>query len=182
MRLSSIFTTLISSVSALSLPRDGSQVQTGVEVVTALFDGQLKDYLGKWYQVAGTPFSRTEGARCVPAEYKLNPNGTVAVINTGLVGSQQIGNNGTRTPVDKKYGGEGRFRVQFPGFPAPACLGPSYIFDAEHSIVQTSNWGVLFVLARERSPPTDKVDAWIERAVCLGTKKENIVKFDQTNC
>ena len=39
-------------------------------VPDAKFD--LETYLGTWYQVAGTPFGPTAGARCVTANYALN--------------------------------------------------------------------------------------------------------------
>jgi apolipoprotein D and lipocalin family protein len=32
----------------------------------------LEAYLGTWYQVAGTPFGPTAGARCITANYALN--------------------------------------------------------------------------------------------------------------
>lgn len=39
-------------------------------VPDAKFD--LEAYLGTWYQVAGTPFGPTAGARCISANYSLN--------------------------------------------------------------------------------------------------------------
>lgn len=35
-------------------------------------DFELEDYLGRWYQVAGTVAPFTEGCTCIFAEYSLN--------------------------------------------------------------------------------------------------------------
>ncbi|KAL5398535.1 hypothetical protein PMIN06_002446 [Paraphaeosphaeria minitans] len=191
------FTTLLTSAataSALSFPRSSSS-QTPL-VQDALYDGacfyprptpnfDLTAYLGTWYQVAGTPFGPTAGARCVTASYASNPNGTVRVVNTAAVGPQEIRIEGTATPADAAYARGGAFTVAFPGTPEGACRGPNYIvqeFCTDHALVQTQNWTTLYVLSREREPEPALVDAWIDRAVALGSDRARIGKFNQTGC
>ena len=60
------------------------QAQNSLAVAPALYDEQcfypqpdvadfqLEEYLGRWYQVAGTAFGPTAGCKCVFAEYSLN--------------------------------------------------------------------------------------------------------------
>lgn len=196
MRISSSFLVLATTVTALSIPRQEPTNSTTGPVLPALFDGkcyyptadshfELSSYLGKWYQVAGTPFGETAGARCVAAEYQPNDDGTVKVLNTARFGPQPISIVGTAAPADPKYGANGVFRVSFPGIPAPECKGPNYIvqeYKTEYAIVQTQNWNTLYILSRERNPEKTKIDTWIERAVNLGSNATAISYFDQTDC
>ncbi|KAK5061526.1 hypothetical protein LTR84_008070 [Exophiala bonariae] len=128
-----------------------------LRTVDAVWDGQcfypepdddfdLEDYLGRWYQVAGTVAPFTAGCTCIFAEYSLNVsaclsgseernreltisqnNGTVNVFNGCQLGDQSIEISGTASEADEVYGDEGVFRVQFPGQPPPDCPGPNYI-------------------------------------------------------
>lgn len=87
MRVTSTILALTSAASGMVYPRaDSSNNDTapsGPNVVAAQYDGKcfypvpdpkfnLDSYLGTWYQVAGTPFGPTAGARCVTANYQLN--------------------------------------------------------------------------------------------------------------
>lgn len=86
MRVQTILVALASVASGLSLPRQespSSETPSKPNVAAAQYDGScfypvpdpkfdLEAYLGTWYQVAGTPFGPTAGARCVTANYQLN--------------------------------------------------------------------------------------------------------------
>lgn len=197
MHTSSLLLTCGLAVSAASIPRANLETRaTGQTVVPAFYDGEcfyptpdssfkLSEYLGTWYQVAGTPFGETQGARCVTARYEANDNGTVRVINTARAGERQVGANGTATPVSAAYGFGGAFRVQFPQGSGNECPGPNYIvqeYGGNYAIVQTAEWGVLYILSRERQPGQEVIDGWIERAVCLGSNATAISYYDQSNC
>jgi apolipoprotein D and lipocalin family protein len=84
----------------------------------------------------------------------------VKVQNGGRVGeNQSISATGTATPVSRAYGRGGAFIVEFPGSGTPNR--PNYIvqeFGGEYSVVQTADWGVLYVLSREQKPSEKKVD------------------------
>ncbi|KAK3214674.1 hypothetical protein GRF29_19g928750 [Pseudopithomyces chartarum] len=192
-----IFFPLFASASALYLPRTEPASSQTPLVQDALYDGKcfypkpfphfnLTAYLGTWYQVAGTPFGPTAGARCVTAQYSLNQNGSVKVVNTATVGPQPISIEGTATPVAKTYGDAGVFKVEFPQTSSPdECPGPNYIvqeYCGDHAIVQTQNWTTLYILSREREPAAIHIDAWIDRAVALGSERSLISRFNQTGC
>lgn len=49
--------------------------------VSVVNNFKLRNYLGLWYEVKKYPFVFTIGAKCVTAEYGLNPNGTASVFN-----------------------------------------------------------------------------------------------------
>lgn len=42
----------------------------------------LERYLGKWYEIATIPMRFQKGCVCVTAEYSLNPDGTIKVVNS----------------------------------------------------------------------------------------------------
>lgn len=198
MRVPSTLLALSSVASGLILPRQAPASNSSTpNVAAAQYDGKcfypvpdskfdLQAYLGTWYQVAGTPFGPTAGARCISATYSLNENGTVRVVNTATLGPQPIDIVGTATPVDSAYGTGGAFAVNFPGTPSTSeCPGPNYIvqdYAVEWAIVQTQNWSTLYILSRERQPAPAIIDAWIDRAVMFGSEASAIQKFNQTGC
>lgn len=85
MRVSTLFaagTFFTSTLASPIIPRQNSG-SAALNVSDARYDGQcfypeadddfeLKDYLGRWYQVAGTVAPFTAGCKCVYAEYSLN--------------------------------------------------------------------------------------------------------------
>ncbi|KAF3007606.1 hypothetical protein E8E13_007889 [Curvularia kusanoi] len=197
MRVKATITALTSVASGFLTPRQSNDTTTTTpNVAAAQYDGScfypvpdpkfnLEAYLGTWYQVAGTPFGPTAGARCVAANYSLNNNGTVRVVNTATVGPRSVSIVGTATPVDSAYGAGGAFVVSFPGTPGAECPGPNYIvqdYAIDWAIVQTQKWNTLYILSRERQPAPASIDAWIERAVAFGSDASAISKFDQTDC
>ena len=44
----------------------------------------LERYMGTWYEIARLPNSFEEGLNCVTANYSLNSNGSVKVVNRGV--------------------------------------------------------------------------------------------------
>lgn len=102
MRIASTILALTSAASGMLFPRaDASTNDTtpsSPNVVAAHYDGScfypvpdptfnLNKYLGTWYQVAGTPFGPTAGARCVTANYKLNVRFTYISTTCSLAGT-----------------------------------------------------------------------------------------------
>lgn len=47
-------------------------------------DFELEDYLGRWYQVAGTVAPFTAGCKCIYAEYSLNVS-FLPIDNTSII-------------------------------------------------------------------------------------------------
>ncbi|KAI5362132.1 Putative lipocalin/cytosolic fatty-acid binding domain, calycin, lipocalin, ApoD type [Septoria linicola] len=183
-------------------------------VIGATYDGScfypkptddfvLDDYLGRWYQVAGTLAPFTAGCKCIFADYALSDNGTVNVQNGCELDGRQIPIEGTATPVSPYagYGHVGVLRVQFPGQPPPDCPGPNYIVqdigisadedchgkvaaddDNAFALVQANNFTTLFVLSRNQNPSNASIEAWLERARKQGSDLSNVAVTDQTGC
>ena len=168
-----------------------------LNVTDAIWDGQcfypksdddfeLDEYLGRWYQVAGTPAPFTQGCTCIYAEYSLNDNGTVKVANCCQLGDQEITIQGNASPADEAYGEQGVFRVQFPPMPPPTdCAGPNYIVqkvEEDWAIVQASNFTTLFLLSREQNPSQGDIQDWLDKAGELGTNLTTVEIVNQENC
>ncbi|KAK4208658.1 apolipo protein D [Rhypophila decipiens] len=165
-------------------------------VVPATYDGKcfypkpdigfdLKSYVGRWYQVAGTPQPFNAACKCTYAQYSINDNGSVRVNNTCQAGNRAISILGTATPAPPQYGATGVFTVLFPGERPADCPGPNYIvqdYTGDFSLVQNNNLTTLFLLSREQHPKPEVLDAWIKRAGLLGSDISQVVKTDQTDC
>lgn len=108
------------------------------------FPNDLSEYLGRWYQVAGTPAIFTAGCQCTTADYGLNDDGTVSVHNAckifGVIPNEI---DGTASIVDAKYGTKGVFQVSFPVVPGGGvtCPGPNYIVQSKWFIVIAESAG-----------------------------------------
>ncbi|OAQ97357.1 hypothetical protein LLEC1_01282 [Akanthomyces lecanii] len=172
--------------------------QSHDSVAPALWDGKcfypqadasfkLDTYPGRWYQLAGTLARFTAGCKCISARYDINDDGSLYVNNTCQRGDKQTFIEGEAVAADAAYGKVGALRVRFPGQPPLSCDGPNYIVQ-EHTgdiaIVQSANFSNLFILSREQHLEEKSLNsqAWIDRAVKLGTPRDKIVKTDQTDC
>ncbi|KPI41874.1 putative oxido [Cyphellophora attinorum] len=93
------FLALIATASAVPSPRQTTS--QSLNVTESTWDGEcfypkpvddfsLDFYLGRWYQVAGSSFGETAGCTCIYAEYSLNENGTVNVLNGCQAGEQDV--------------------------------------------------------------------------------------------
>jgi len=74
----------------------------------------LQRYAGKWYEIASLPVSQQKGCFCTTAEYSLDEDGVVRVINT----CRKNGPNGEIDRVEGKAflvpnSNNAKFRVQF---------------------------------------------------------------------
>lgn len=189
------------AAAASILPRQESQQQPlspdSLNVTDALWDGQcfypkptsifdLENYAGRWYQVAGSTFNETEGCTCIYAEYTLNDDGTVGVLNGCQLGDREFKIEGTARPADEAYGDAGVFRVEFPPQPPDAdCAGPNYVvqvYTPEWAIVQTSNFSTLFLLSREQHPGDEAINEWLDIAGRLGTNLTEVSRISQDGC
>jgi len=66
----------------------GGSDHAPLEVVPSV---DLTRYAGRWYEIASIPVSQQDGCRCTVAEYTLQDDGTVRVVNTCLKGGGGAG-------------------------------------------------------------------------------------------
>lgn len=86
----------------------------------------MTTYLGTWYQVAGYEAIFDATCTCITANYTLNDNGTVHVVNSCQELGLPINIEGTASAADPAYGDVGVFEVTLEGF-GDVCPGPNYI-------------------------------------------------------
>lgn len=122
----------------------------GVETVSYV---DIQRYQGLWYQISANPTFFNEGLVGVTAEYSLNEDGSVRVINKGYVETldgelDEI--EGRAVVVDKNT--NAALKVTFPG--QPELPFPNYLIvvldetDYQYAAVTDPLGSTLFILSR----------------------------------
>jgi len=126
------------------------------EGAKAIENFDKKEYLGKWYEIARLDVSFEKNLNNTSAEYSLNEDGTIRVVNRGYNTKKK---KWTKAVGKAKFVGEeniGRLKVSFfgpfyGGYNVVA-LDPEY----KYALVAGSSLKYLWLLSRETSVP-DKV-------------------------
>jgi apolipoprotein D and lipocalin family protein len=104
--------------------------------VTPVENFQLERYLGKWYEIARLDHSFERGLSHVTAEYSMNPDGSVRVINRGY---------SVKDNKWKQAEGKARFvKKSDQGFLKVSFFGPFY---GSYVILELEPRPFLFVVA-----------------------------------
>ncbi|WKD49481.1 lipocalin family protein [Microbulbifer spongiae] len=149
-----------------------TRVPEGVEPVE---DFQLQRYLGHWYEIARLDHAFERGLTLVTADYSLNPDGSVAVVNTGYSKGR-----------DAWQLAEGRAEFVGPrdvGHLKVSFLGPfysSYIVialagDYDYAMVSGYNKSYLWILSRTPTMPQDVLEQFLQKARAMGYPVEQLI-------
>ena len=144
--------------------------------VTPVDHFQLERYLGTWYEIARLDHSFERGLSQVSAEYSLNADGSVKVINRGY----SAGNNKWKQAEGKAY------FVKRPdqGFLKVSFFGPfygSYIIleldhkNYAHALVCGPNRSYLWILARSPKISDEVKNSLVAKAAALGFQTGNLI-------
>ncbi|HEX9206925.1 MAG TPA: lipocalin family protein [Steroidobacteraceae bacterium] len=163
--LRSIRAVLTAALLAAALAGCAVKVPEGIQPVTG-FDVQR--YMGRWYEIARLDHSFERGMERVTAEYALQPDGTVQVVNRGFA-------------TAKGEWQEARGRARFLGSPQVGALkvsffGPFYggynIVDLDaqyqHALIAGPSRSYLWILSRTPDPPRAEVERLVAKAAALG--------------
>lgn len=115
--------------------------------IPAVSDFQIERYMGKWYETARLPNWFERGMDKVTAEYSLNEDGTVKVVNSGFRDGEVSSVSGIARFAGEKDTGELEVSF-FRPFYSPyriIYLTPDY----SYSVVTGSDPDYLWILARE---------------------------------
>lgn len=82
--------------------------------VNVIQNFDVQRYTGLWYEVRKYPFIFTIGGRCITAQYTLNSDSTVNVINKQIRGGEEDSITGVAKIVQPNVGS---LTVTFPGSP-----------------------------------------------------------------
>lgn len=140
---------------------------------------ELSRYLGTWYEIARLDHSFEEGLNYVTAEYRLQEDGTVQVINRGK--DRETGEWKTAEGVAKFVSepNVGHLKVSF--------FGPfyaSYVIlaldeDYQYSLVTGPDRDYLWILSRTPALPIETLNALVIKARTLGYAAEKLIYVQQ---
>ena len=137
---------------------------------------QLERYLGKWYEIARLDHSFERGLSQVSAEYSLNADGSVKVINRGFSDKDKKWKEAVGKAYFVKRPDQGFLKVSF--------FGPfygSYVIleldknDYAHALVCGPDRSYLWILARSPKISNEVKNALVAKASDLGFKTENLI-------
>jgi len=146
------------------------------EGVTPVKNFQLERYLGKWYEIARLDHSFERGLSQISAEYSLNPDGSVKVINRGYSDQDKKWKEAMGKALFVKSPDQGFLKVSFFG----PFYGSYIILELDHqnyfyALVCGPDRSYLWILAR--SPKIDDAtkNALITKAASLGFKTDELI-------
>lgn len=155
--LSGLFALIMLNI-CLSIPKGATPVKP--------FD--RGKYLGKWYEIARMDFRFERNLNNTTAEYSLNADGTIKVVNRGY---NYVEKKWTEVTGKAKFAGDtntGMLRVSFFG---PFYSGYNVIaLDKEYkySLVAGENLKYLWILSREKTIPDDVRKNYLGIAAKIG--------------
>jgi apolipoprotein D and lipocalin family protein len=148
-------------------------VPDGVEPVKG-FD--LERYLGRWYEIARLDHSFERGLSKVTADYSMQEDGRVKVINRGF----DALNNKWKEAIGKGYfvgkPDVGQLKVSFFGpfygaYNVIALDKDSY----QYSLVAGPDFSYLWILARSPQPDQSVIDNLIKKAKKMGFSVNDLI-------
>ncbi len=114
---------------------------------------ELSKYLGKWYEIGSIPVRQQKGCACTTAEYSLDEDGDIAVVNSCRKGEETSRAEGTAFIVPGSN--NAKLRVQF-FWP---FRGDYWILDLaddySYAVVGTPSREYCWILSRNPSMPED---------------------------
>ncbi|QSX42364.1 lipocalin family protein [Shewanella cyperi] len=149
--------------------------------VTPVTGFNLNHYLGKWYEIARLDHSFERGLSRVTAEYSINSDGGVRVLNRGFsdVKKQWQEAEGKAYFVNSKD--EGYLKVSFFG----PFYGSYVIFGLDHdnydyAFVSGPNTDYLWLLARTPTVDADVIKRFTEMSAQRGFDTSRLIFVEHT--
>lgn len=143
---------------------------------------KVEKYMGKWYEIARLDHRFEKNMESVSAEYALNEDGTVSVLNTGFLSTEKVW---------KSIKGKAKFAgIQDEGFLKVSFFGPFYgsyiIFDLDQTAYQYAfiagpNTDYLWLLSRTPTVNKDVIQRFENLATEKGFNTQNIIYVKQQN-
>ena len=137
---------------------------------------QLERYLGKWYEIARLDHSFERELSHVSAEYSMNKDGSVRVINRGYLASENKWKQTEGKAYFVKNPDKGFLKVSFFG----PFYGSYVILELDHknysyALVCGPDRSYLWLLARTPKISDELKNTLIAKASSLGFKTESLI-------
>ena len=144
--------------------------------VTPVSDFDINRYMGKWYEVARLDHSFERGLNNVTAQYSLNKDGTVAVINRGYSDEKQTWKEADGKAKFVKSNDLGYLKVSFFG----PFYGAYIVFDLDkenyqHAYVSGPDKSYLWLLSRTPEISESLKNDFIIKSKNLGFKTDELI-------
>jgi apolipoprotein D and lipocalin family protein len=136
---------------------------------------QVRQYLGKWYEIARMDFRFEKNLNNVTANYSQQQDGVIQVKNRGYNTVQEKWKESVGKAKPVKDPQEGRLKVSFFG---PFYAGYNVIaIDPEYryALIAGNNLDYLWILSRTTTLPASVKDNYLELARKLGYRIEDLV-------
>lgn len=157
-----------------------SSIPKGVNAVTPFYKDK---YLGKWYEIARFDFRFEKDLNNTTAEYSVNRNGSIRVVNSGY---DTIRKQMVQAVGKAKFKGDENTAMLKVSFFGPFYAGYNVIAidqDYKYALVCGQSLDYLWILARETSIPDEIRKKYLEIAQNAGfdIKKLLWIAHDRTN-
>ena len=143
--------------------------------VKTIQDFDKDKYLGSWYEIARLDFVFEKNLNNTTAEYSLNEDGSIKVVNRGY---NFIKNKYVASTGKVKFAGdsnEGKLKVSFFG---PFYSGYNIIAldsDYRYALVAGESLKYLWLLSREKTMPNNIKEAYLKTAEDLGYNTSKLI-------
>ncbi|UAY51127.1 lipocalin family protein [Ferruginibacter albus] len=152
-----------------SIPKGASPVK----------DFDKEKYLGKWFEIARLDYHYEHNLNHTTAEYFVNKDGSIKVVNTGYDYTKNETKTATGKAVFAGSDKEGKLKVSFFG---PFYAGYNVIAideDYKYALVAGRNLDYLWLLSRERTMPEDVKNEYLSIAASIGYKTNDLTWVNQ---
>ncbi len=141
---------------------------------------EIERYLGKWYEIARLDHSFERGLERVTAEYSLQENGQVKVVNRGF----SIETNEWKEAVGKAFfvreADEGYLKVSFfgPFYSTYVVFGLDYE-NYQYAFISGPNESYLWLLSRTPTVEKDVMALFVKTGKDMGFRTEELIYVQQ---
>lgn len=143
--------------------------------VPVIEDFDKEKYLGKWYEIARLDFFWEKNLKNVHANYSLNEDGSIKVVNKGFHTKQQKIKESTGKAQFVNSENEGALKVSFFG-PLYAAYNIVHVDEEyQHALVFGKNTDYMWILSREKTIPEEVKDEYLEYAEQSGYDTSKLV-------
>lgn len=140
----------------------------------------LNKYTGTWYEIARLPNSFEKGLKCTTANYSLNEDGSIKVVNKGhkiSEPSETKQSTGKAIVPDKADPGKLKVSFQWPFY------GKYWIIyldeEYENVLVGTPSRKYLWILSRNKQMDEETLQALVEKARLKNFDVSQLIYVDQ---
>ncbi len=147
--------------------------------ITPVKPFELSRYLGTWYEIARLDHSFERGLSHIKANYALNTDGTVRVVNSGIdIATKEPRQVEGKAKLARNLD-EGYLKVSFYG----PFYGSYIVFELDnyrHALVTSYNRDYLWLLARTPAVSQELKEVFISKARALGFDTDELIFVDHS--